>query len=76
MAGQKHILEIPENIITVNTPADARYWSERLSISSFTLFHLLKTVGNHLTEVVEFLHKTDATPLARPGKSVKEFTIL
>jgi hypothetical protein len=76
MTGEKNIFELPGTIITINTPIDAHYWSKRLSISPFTLFHLLRTVGNHLTEIVEFLHKTDPTALTRPTKPVKEFTIL
>jgi len=76
MACEKNILEIHDDAITINTPADAHYWSRRLSISSFTLFHLVTTVGNRLTDIVEFLHKTDPIILARPTNGPKEFTIL
>ena len=76
MTGEKNILELPDNIITINTALDAHYWSERLSISPFTLFHLLRTVGNRLSDIVEFLHKPESIPLTQRTKSPKEFTIL
>ena len=76
MACDKNILEIDDRMIAINTPADVRYWSERLSISSFTLFHLLRTVGNRLTDVVEFLHKTEPLTLTRPMNGAKTSTIL
>ena len=62
MTGEKNIRELPDTIITINTPGDAHYWSKRLSISPFTLFHLLRTVGNSLRDIVEFLHKSEPIP--------------
>jgi hypothetical protein len=76
MACEQNILEIHDDTITINTPADAHYWAQRLSISSFTLFHLVRTVGNRLTDIVEFLHKADPLTLRRPKSGTKVFTIL
>ena len=76
MTGEKNILELPDNIISINTALDAYYWSERLSVSPFTLFHVLRTVGNRLSSVVEFLHKSESTSLMQRTKPPKEVTIL
>jgi hypothetical protein len=76
MTGEKNILKLPDNIISINTALDAHYWSERLSVSPFTLFHVLRTVGNRLSSVVEFLHKSESTSLIQRAKSSKEVTIL
>jgi hypothetical protein len=76
MTGERNILEIPDNTITINTGSDAQYWSKRLLISPFTLFHLVRTVGNRLSDIVEFLHKTEYITSTQQTKSPKEFTIL
>ena len=76
MTGEKNILELPDNIITINTALDAHYWSERLSISPFTLFHVVRTVGNRLSVIVEFLHRTESTTLTPRTQTPKEVTIL
>jgi Protein of unknown function (DUF3606) len=76
MTSQKDTLALTDDIITINTPSDTHYWCERLAVSPFTLFYLLKTVGNNATEIVEFLHKTDSIRLKQTIKPLKEFTIL
>ena len=75
MTGEPNNLEIPEELITINTPAEAHFWAKRLSISPFTLFQLLKTVGNRLTDIVDFLHRGESMPLKKKNK-LKESTIL
>jgi hypothetical protein len=76
MPSQKNILLPLDDLIIINTPSDTQYWCRRFSISPFTLFHLLKTVGNRVSEIGEFLHKPDIASLRPYRKPMKELTIL
>lgn len=53
--GKKYI---PENIDCIESKDRSviNYWCEKLSVSPFTLFHVIKTVGNNINMVEEFLH--------------------
>jgi hypothetical protein len=64
------------DVVTIHSTSDARYWSQYFSISPFTLFQLLKIVGNNVNEIGEFLHSHhEARRLNQLGKS-KEYIIL
>lgn len=78
MSRQKSLPDFSEDVIVVHTAADTHYWCERFSISPFTLFHLLNTVGNRASQIEEFIHSHDAVRLGNEQKSInpKNFTIL
>jgi hypothetical protein len=42
--------------IEINTSSDATYWCKRFSISPFTLFQLIKNVGNSASAIEDLLH--------------------
>ena len=42
--------------IEINTSSDAAYWCKRFSISPFTLFQLIKNVGNSARAIEDLLH--------------------
>jgi hypothetical protein len=47
------------NCITIRGRFDIEYWCERLAVSPFTLFHLVRTVGNNVTAVEDFIHTSE-----------------
>jgi hypothetical protein len=53
---------IPENNDCIETKDRSvlNYWCEKLAISPFALFHVIKTVGNNVTKIEEFLHNQSA----------------
>jgi hypothetical protein len=57
MSSQNNLRTVAEGIVTINGRSALEYWCDRFSVSPFTLFQLLKTVGNNATEIGEFLHK-------------------
>jgi len=68
-----------EDVIIISGRADAHYWCKQFSISPFTLFHLLKTVGNRVSQLEEFLHNHREVKLENEPKSIKSpknFTVL
>jgi hypothetical protein len=42
--------------IEVNKSSDVTYWCKRFSISPFTLFQLIKNVGNSARAIEDLLH--------------------
>jgi hypothetical protein len=76
MSSPKEYLVTNNDIITIHSPSDTHYWCKWFSISPFTLFHLLKTVGNSATEIGEFLHNHEVIRLGQVNRPTKDFTIL
>jgi hypothetical protein len=42
--------------IEINKSSDATYWCKRFSVSPFTLFQLIKNVGNSARAIEDLLH--------------------
>ena len=42
--------------IEINKSSDATYWCKRFSITPFTLFQLIKNVGNSARAIEDLLH--------------------
>jgi hypothetical protein len=61
-----------DEIIVISGRSDIDFWCRRFSISPFTLFQLLKTVGNDARQIGEFLHKNEGERLdiGEPKKSI------
>lgn len=47
--------------ISTKDRSDIMYWCDRLSVSPFSLFHLIKTVGNSVTKIEEFIHTSETS---------------
>ena len=58
MDSQNNLRTVAAGVVTINGRPALEYWCDRFSVSPFTLFQLLKTVGNSATEIGEFLHKS------------------
>jgi hypothetical protein len=65
-----------DELILINGRADIDFWCRRFSISAFTLFQLLKTVGNDARQIGEFLHKSEEESLDTIGEPKKFISIL
>lgn len=55
--------------IEINMNSDVTYWCQRFSISPFTLFQLMKNLGNSARAIEDFLHdhKKASPPENREG---------
>jgi hypothetical protein len=67
---------LKDEIIVITGRSDIDFWCQRFSISSFALFHLLKTVGNNARQIGEFIHKNNGDRLDRVGEPMKNISIL
>lgn len=67
---------LEDDIIVIAGRSDIDFWCHRFSISPFTLFHLLRTVGNSARQIGEFLHKEKEERLDKVGEPVKNISIL
>jgi hypothetical protein len=77
MNSVKNLSVAGEGIISINGPSDVNYWCSRLQLSPFALFHILRTVGSCLTDVVDFLHREQVVgDSMQKRRSNKDFTIL
>jgi hypothetical protein len=56
MSTNKKYIPDDNDCITSKDRSVIDYWCERLSISPFTLFHVMRTVGNNITKIEEFLY--------------------
>ena len=56
MSASKKYRPDNNDCITSQDRSAINYWCEKLSVSPFTLFHVMKTVGNNITLIEEFLH--------------------
>lgn len=65
-----------DEIIVISGRSDIDFWCRRFSISPFTLFQLLKTVGNDARQIGEFLHKNEEERLDTIGEPKKYISIL
>ena len=65
-----------DEVIVISGRSDIDFWCQRISISPFTLYHLLKTVGNDARQIGEFLHKNEGERLEKIGEPLKGVTIL
>ena len=61
MSTSKKYIPGDNDCITSKDRSVINYWCERLSISPFTLFHVMKTVGNNITKIEEFLYNQSPT---------------
>jgi hypothetical protein len=61
--------------IVIAGRSDVDFWCQRLSISPFTLFHLLRSVGNNVSQIGEFLHSDHRTVLDNVGEPIKDIGI-
>lgn len=76
MNSQKTLSPVSKDTIVLNRPADVVYWAERFSVSPFTLFHLIRNVGNNAREIGEFLHKPGLERETTTAITEKKVTIL
>jgi hypothetical protein len=76
MNSRKTLPLATEDIIAINGASDINYWSDRFSVSPFTLFHLLKTVGNSASKIGEFLHRQEQEQFEEVNQQKKDSTIL
>jgi hypothetical protein len=78
MSSQNNLWTAAGDVVIINGRSSLLYWCERFSVAPFTLFHLLKTVGNSATEIGEFLHKHNMADIAgkQSKKSLSNYTIL
>ena len=75
--GNPENLPGPEDdIIVIKGRSDTDFWCQRFSISPYTLFHLLKTVGNSASQIGDFLHKHQGDELDRVREPAKNISIL
>ena len=65
-----------DEIIIISGRSDIDFWCRRFSVSPFTLFQLLKTVGNDARQIGEFLHKNEGEKLDKIGEPMKSISIL
>jgi hypothetical protein len=68
-----------EKPIVLTSRSDIDFWCHRFSISPFTLFYLLKTVGNSAGQIGEFLRKSEGDQTERlevAGESNNNISIL
>jgi len=76
MDKTENLLPSVDDTIVINGPSSVYIWCHRFSISPFTLFHLLKTVGNSAREIEELLHKHQYQKREKAGEPVKSVSIL
>jgi hypothetical protein len=65
-----------DDIIVITGRSDIDFWCQRFSISPYTLFQLLRTVGNSARQIGEFLHKNQEERLDEVGEPIKNISIL
>lgn len=65
-----------DDIIVITGRSDVDFWCQRFSISPYTLFQLVRTVGNNVRQIVEFLHKNQEERLDKVGEPIKNISIL
>ena len=75
-----HIPQEPQHpsdeIIVISGRSDVGFWCRRFSISPFTLFQLLRTVGNDARQIGDFLHKNEGERQDKIGVPKKSISIL
>jgi hypothetical protein len=73
-------LEVPSRLvddtITIAGRSDIDFWCRTFSISPFTLFYVMKTVGNSARHIGDFLHKDQGVKLDSVGNPIKSISIL
>lgn len=69
-------LDLKDEIIVITGRSDIDFWCQRFSISAFSLFHLLRTVGNSARQIGEFLHRNNEDRLDRVAEPMKNISIL
>jgi len=65
-----------DDIIVITGRSDIDFWCQRFAISPYTLFQLLRTVGNSARQIGEFLHKNQEERLDEVGEPIKNISIL
>jgi deferrochelatase/peroxidase EfeB len=76
MDSPEYPQQFDDDKIIINGRSDIDFWCLRFSISPFTLFHLLRTVGNSARQIGEFLHKDQGVRLDRAEEPLKNISIL
>jgi hypothetical protein len=76
MSSQKILSTASQDIVLIKGPSDIKYWSQRFSVAPFTLFHVMRTVGNCITDIGEFLHKNNLMDPEGTENLKKDSTIL
>jgi hypothetical protein len=72
----EELRHLNDEIIVITGRSDIDFWCRRLSISPFTLFQLLRTVGNSARQIVDFLHKNEKERLDKVEEPIKNISIL
>jgi hypothetical protein len=67
---------LPDERIVITDRSDIDFWCQHFSISPFTLFHLLKTVGNDPKQIGEFLHIKEEERQDEVGERIRNVSIL
>ena len=65
-----------DETIVITGRSDIDFWCQRFSISPYTLFQLLKTVGNSARQIGDFIHNTEKERLDKVGGPIKNISIL
>jgi hypothetical protein len=65
-----------DDIIVITGRSDIDFWCQRFSISPYTLFQMLRNVGNSARQIGEFLHKNQEERLDEVGEPIKNISIL
>ena len=76
MDSPEHLQPFEDDNIIIAGRSDIDFWCLKFSITPFTLFHLLKTVGNSARQIGDFLHKEQGVGLNRAEESYKNISIL
>jgi hypothetical protein len=65
-----------DEIIVITGRSDIDFWCQRFSISPYTLFQLMRTVGNSARQIGDFIHKNEKERLDKVEESIKNISIL
>jgi hypothetical protein len=76
MNSRKTLSLATDDRIAINGASSINYWSNRFLVSPFTLFHLLRIVGNSVSKIGEFLHRQEQEQFEAVNQQKKDLTIL
>ena len=76
MENPENLPRLDDDIIVIRGRSDTDFWCQRFSVSPFTLFHLLKTVGNSASQIGEFLHSHQGDEAEKAREPAKNISIL
>lgn len=61
MTIKKGLYSTDNDCISINARGDIHFWCQRFAVSPFTLYQLLKNVGNSVRKIEKFLHNQRTT---------------